>query len=284
LEKTEAMKILAINGSHRGDKGHTHFLINKLFQGAAATGAECEMITLAKLKINRCLACGQYHTDEHSLQCVYDDKDDVRAVFQKMAGADMIIYGTPIYVFGMSGLLKTFIDRMNATGNTLDLRMSKKGLMFHHIDRAVCSKPFVVLVCCDNLETEPRRTCFTRLSRLMDVPQGRICAMVGGYQDMSDPTARKFLRYLGFMLQNKRGGNWPEKAGSGMERNAPTRNHPVLLFGILKRLRSIPKRRFIEERGRCGFDSRESSGWVNPEIRIVGGCHEEMETSSTRGG
>jgi len=79
-----AMKILAINASHRGDRGHTHFLIEKLFQGATAIGAECEAIALAKLKINRCLACGQCHTDDHPLQCVFDDKNDVRAVFQKM--------------------------------------------------------------------------------------------------------------------------------------------------------------------------------------------------------
>ena len=41
------MKILVINASHRGEKGHTHFLINKLFQGAVTAGAECEAIVLA---------------------------------------------------------------------------------------------------------------------------------------------------------------------------------------------------------------------------------------------
>ena len=132
------MKVLAINASHRGDKGHSHFLIDKLLHGAAAAGAECEAITLANLKINRCLACGHCHTDDHSLRCAFDDKDDVRAVFEKVAGADILIYATPVCVFGMSGLLKTFIDQMNATGNTLDLRMSKKGLMFHDIDHAIC--------------------------------------------------------------------------------------------------------------------------------------------------
>jgi len=46
---------------------------------------------------------------------VYDGKDDVRAVFKKMAEADLIIYATPVYVFGMSGLLKIFLERMYAT-------------------------------------------------------------------------------------------------------------------------------------------------------------------------
>ena len=111
------MQILAINASYRGDQGHTRFLIDRLFQGAASVGAQCEVVTLAKVKINRCLGCEKCHTAEHYLRCVYDDQDGVRAIFEKMAAADLLIYATPVYVFGMSGLLKTFIDRMNATGD-----------------------------------------------------------------------------------------------------------------------------------------------------------------------
>src|SRR5512142_2220289 len=122
------MKILAINASHRGDKGHTRFLIDKIFQGATTAGAACEVVTLAKLKINRCLACWQCHTDAHYLRCVYDDKDDVRSVFRKMAAADLIIYATPVYVFGMTGLLKAFLDRLNATGDSRILRATNSGL------------------------------------------------------------------------------------------------------------------------------------------------------------
>jgi putative NADPH-quinone reductase len=225
LKKTATMKILAINASHRGERGHTHFLINKLFQGAAAAGAECETVTLARLKINRCLACGRCHTDGHPLQCVYDDKDDVRAVFHKMAGADILIYATPVYVFGMTGLLKTFIDRMNATGDTFDLRMSEKGLMFHHIDRAICSKPFVVLVCCDNLETETPRNVLSSLRLSPDLwmhPGWRACQKWwASVRTRGDPDRQqRFLRYLRYMLRmSKQVGNWPEKGGFDMGRN-----------------------------------------------------------------
>ncbi len=48
------MKIIAINGSHRGENGYTEFLLNKLFQGAEEAGADCEIIHLAKMKMNRC--------------------------------------------------------------------------------------------------------------------------------------------------------------------------------------------------------------------------------------
>ncbi|MCD4697436.1 MAG: hypothetical protein K8S16_14475 [Bacteroidales bacterium] len=41
------MKIVAINRSHTGKRGYTHFLIEKLFKGAKQEGAVCEEITLA---------------------------------------------------------------------------------------------------------------------------------------------------------------------------------------------------------------------------------------------
>ena len=251
------MKILAINASHRGDKGHTHFLIGKLFQGAAASGAECEAITLAKLKINHCLACGQCHTGGHLLQCIYDDKDDVRAVFRKMAGADILIYGTPVYIFGMSGLLKVFFDRMNATGDTLDLRMSEKGLIFHHIDRAICSKPFVALVCCDNVETETPRNVlsyFRTFSRFMDAPQVGVLVRNGGRLSgygSDSGTQERFPKILEVYAAYEQAGRDLAKEGRirrGTQRRANQEIIPVPFFGLLKRLPFRPlKRRFIEE-------------------------------------
>lgn len=257
------MKILAINASHRGDKGHTHFLVNKLFQGASAAGAECETITLAKLKINRCLGCNQCHTDDHLLQCVYDDKDDVRAVFQKMANADILIYATPVYVFGMTGLLKTFIDRMNAAGNSLDLSVSESGLLFHHIDRAVCSKPFVVLVCCDNLETETPRNVlsyFRTFSRFMDAPQVGTLVRNGGRlsghgSDLD--RQQRFPKIFDVYAAYEQAGRELGVEGRVRHRTQRRANQeivPVPFFSILKRLPfKLLKRRFVEEARKMGF-------------------------------
>jgi multimeric flavodoxin WrbA len=257
------MKILAINGSHRGDKGHTHFLINKLFQGATGAGADCETIVLAKLKINRCLACGQCHTESHPLQCVYDDQDDVREVFQKMAKADILIYATPVYVFGLTGLLKTFIDRMNATGNSLDLRVSDNGLMFHHINRAICSKPFVVLVCCDNLETETPKNVlsyFRTFSRFMDAPQVGVLVRNGGRLSGhgGDPDRQKrFPKILEVYAAYEQAGRELAREGRilrGTQRRANQEIIPVPFFGVLKRLPfKFLKRKFIVEARKMGF-------------------------------
>jgi hypothetical protein len=42
------MKVITINASRNGDKGHTR------------TGAVCAVVTLAKRFINRCQSCGRF--------------------------------------------------------------------------------------------------------------------------------------------------------------------------------------------------------------------------------
>ena len=55
--------------------------------------------------------------------------------------------------------------------------------MFHHIDRAICSKPFVTLVCCDNIESEmPKNVLsyFRIFARFMDARQVGVLVRNGG--------------------------------------------------------------------------------------------------------
>ena len=167
------MKILAINASHRGDKGFTQFLIEKVATGARQEGASFETVVLAQRNIIRCSGCQVCHTKKSYLKCVHEGKDDVNDIFARMRGADMILFATPVYLFTMSGLLKLFLDRINSTGDSGKLQLSKSGLFFHHIDSALCSKPFALLVCCDNVEDETPKNVisyFRTYSKFMDAP------------------------------------------------------------------------------------------------------------------
>lgn len=148
------MKIVAINGSHRGSKGYTQFLIDKLFEGAESAGADCETIVLAKKKINLCLGCRVCQKSNHYLKCVYDEKDDIQEIFAKMREADILIFATPIYIFNLSGLMKIFLDRISSTSDSGIKAISDSGLFFHHIDKELISKPIVLLTTQDNFETE----------------------------------------------------------------------------------------------------------------------------------
>lgn len=148
------MKILAINSSFRGTKGFSYFLINKIFNGAKEQGAECEVINLSELKMHHCIDCQACQQPEHYLKCVFEDKDDIAMVFDKIREADLIIYSTPVYVFEMSSLLKTLFERNYSTAKIAEFDITKRGLFFHHVDQDICKKPFVTLVVCDNLENE----------------------------------------------------------------------------------------------------------------------------------
>lgn len=244
------MKILAINASYRGDKGHTRFLIDKLFAGATAAGAECQVLTLSRLKINRCLACGQCQTAEHYLECVHDGKDDVAAVFRQMAEADILVYATPVYVFGLSGLLKTFLERFYSQGNSGDLSISKSGLMFHQVDHAICSKPFVALVCCDSLENETPRNAlayFRTFSRFLDAPQVGALVRNGGRlsghgQDLErEKQVPKIFDVYAAYEQAGRELATEGRVRRSTERRANQEIVPVPLFSILKRLKPFKK-------------------------------------------
>jgi putative NADPH-quinone reductase len=240
------MKILAINASHRGDNGHTRVLLGLLGEGINQTGAEYEIVTLARHKINRCLACGKCHQPEQHLQCVYREKDDVADIFEKISRADQVIYATPVYLFGMSGLLKTFLDRMYATSDVYQMKVTRGGLFFHHIDEAICSKPFVSLICCDNLDPEtPKnaRDYFRTFARFMDAPQVGELVRNGGrlFGYGRDPQAAERFPKIDTVYAAYRQAGY-ELAQKGQispatQRRANQEVIPVPFFGLLKHLR-----------------------------------------------
>lgn len=167
------MHILSINGSHRGEKGWTHALLNRIKSGAESAGASCERVTLAKVKINRCLGCRKCQTTEQHLECVYADKDDAAAIFEQMKAADLLIFATPIYMMTLSGLIKTLFDRLYSTMDVNDMRLSSHGLIHHHINPAISSKPFVSLICWSNLESASAANAahyFRTYARFMEAP------------------------------------------------------------------------------------------------------------------
>lgn len=250
------MKILAINASHNGDKGHTRFLIDRLFSGALEAGAEVEVITLAAQKINRCLSCDRCQTAEHFLQCAWGSKDDVNSIFQKMAAADIIVYATPIYIFNMSGLLKLFLDRLYGTGDIHDMQLTRSGLMFHDVNHAICSKPFVLLTCCDNLEAETPKNViayFRTYAKFMDAPQVGLLVRNGGEitgHGHDVEREKRFPRIGEVYAAYHQAGRELALAARirpATQRKANQEILPLPFFSVLKRLPlKILKKKFIE--------------------------------------
>lgn len=116
LEDTR-MKIVIINGSAR--KGNTLAAINAFIKGASEKN-EIEIIEPDKLNIAPCKGCG---VCQCSKGCV--DKDDTNPTIDKIAAADMILFATPVYWWGMSAQLKLIIDKCYCRG--LQLKNKKVG-------------------------------------------------------------------------------------------------------------------------------------------------------------
>ena len=98
-------KVLIISGSPRKN-GNSDTLCNEFMRGAKESGNDVEKIRLSEKKINFCTGCGVCNTTHKCVQ-----KDDMEEILNKMVEADVIVLATPTYFYGMSGQLKTFIDR-----------------------------------------------------------------------------------------------------------------------------------------------------------------------------
>ena len=98
-------KVLIISASPRKG-GNSDLLCDQFLLGAKEAGHNVEKIFLRNYKINYCLGCGVCNTKHVCVQ-----KDDMKALLDKMVEADVIVLATPVYFYTMDAQLKTFIDR-----------------------------------------------------------------------------------------------------------------------------------------------------------------------------
>lgn len=98
-------KILTVVGSPRKG-GNTDLLVSKIGAGAEAAGAQVEKVGLGDLQIRECDGC---HACWRGRPCSKDD--DMRPLYSKIATSETIVFGTPVYWYGPTALMKAFIDR-----------------------------------------------------------------------------------------------------------------------------------------------------------------------------
>jgi multimeric flavodoxin WrbA len=105
------MRLLAINGSPR-KKWNTATLLEKSVEGAAAQGAETELVHLYDLKFKGCTSCFACKTKDGESygRCGY--KDDLTPVLEKAAAADALLLGSPIYFGSVTGEMQSFLERL----------------------------------------------------------------------------------------------------------------------------------------------------------------------------
>jgi multimeric flavodoxin WrbA len=102
------MKVLAFNGSPRAE-GNTRHAIGMVAAELEKEGIETEVIQVGSKLIRGCIACGKCR-DNKDERCVLPG-DDLNEWIQKMKNADGIILGSPVHFAGVSGAMKSFLDR-----------------------------------------------------------------------------------------------------------------------------------------------------------------------------
>ena len=122
-------RILGIVGSPRKN-GNTHHMITRILEGARKNGAKTEIIFLRNYLIKECDGC---HTCWKGKPCC--KSDDMIGLYSKIIASDGFVFGTPIYWFGPTALMKGFIDRF-AYFNCVQNRPEIKG------KEAVVAVPF----------------------------------------------------------------------------------------------------------------------------------------------
>lgn len=110
------MKVLLLNGSPKVH-GNTAFALERMMEVFQENGVETELIQVGSQNIRGCIACGKCHT---AGKCVFDDL--VNQVAPKLAEADGLVVGSPVYYAAPNGTLISFLDRLFYS-NTADLTM-----------------------------------------------------------------------------------------------------------------------------------------------------------------
>ena len=99
------MKILGLSCSPR-KSGNTEILIAEALDGARNEGAEVELFSVSGKEIKPCDGCQS---------CINTSKchinDDMQMIYRAFEEADGIIFGTPIYFYGMAAQAKAIMDR-----------------------------------------------------------------------------------------------------------------------------------------------------------------------------
>ena len=103
------MRVIVLQASPLMDKGNTSRILTPFLDGLKDEGADVEVFCTEKLNIGRC---------KGDLGCwvktpgVCFQSDDMSMLLPRLSRSDVWVFATPVYMDGMTGPLKTLVDRM----------------------------------------------------------------------------------------------------------------------------------------------------------------------------
>ncbi len=117
------MKIAVLKGSPN-KHGSSNLLAEHFIRGAQEAGHAVEIIDAAHANLHPCTGC---------IHCGYEgpciQKDDMERFRQQILHADMLVFVTPLYYYGMSAQLKILVDRFCAINSSINRKHMKSALL-----------------------------------------------------------------------------------------------------------------------------------------------------------
>lgn len=130
------IKIFSFVASCAGKNSKTLRFSNELVEAfrkkAEAEGetVEYEVMTGADVKIDYCRSCTSCFIKGF---CPLDKNDDMMLLKKKILECDIFLFGSPVYLWEMSGIAKSFIDRISYWAHRFEL-MGKPCVIFSTTD------------------------------------------------------------------------------------------------------------------------------------------------------
>ncbi len=155
------MKIAVVNGSPRGRQSNTEEMVTHFLAGATSLGATTTEVFLSEKNVKHCLGCFACWKKVDGPCVQKDDMEELLSVFE----SDILVFAFPLYVDGVPGLLKNFLDRSIVIG-TPYFEPDSTGETRHVFRKAV--PKFVILANCGFPEQShfaPIHHFFSRVAR-----------------------------------------------------------------------------------------------------------------------
>ena len=128
--KTGKMKIVVLTGSPRKN-GNSAYLAEQFIKGAEEKGHEVFRFDCAFKQVEPCRACNRCGMDG---PCIFND--DFQELRPHLIDANMVVFVTPMYYFGISAQMKRVIDRFYAINGQIKGARKKAAFLMTYADTA----------------------------------------------------------------------------------------------------------------------------------------------------
>ena len=105
------MKAIAVNGSPR-KSWNTATLLKKALQGCRARGAKTEIVHLYDHHYQGCISCFSCKKIGGKSYGRCAQSDELTLILERVAGADILLLGSPFYFHTETGEMRSFMERL----------------------------------------------------------------------------------------------------------------------------------------------------------------------------